>query len=47
MAWKSFQQNYQTFLTHSSTYRRWVLSRGDMHGDAWQQKLERLTKIKQ
>ena len=42
-----FRQNYQTFLTHSSTFRRWVLSRGDTRGDAWWQKLERLTQITQ
>jgi len=30
MAWKSsFRQNYQTFLAHSSTFRRWVLLRGN------------------
>jgi len=28
--WKSsFRQNYRTFLAHSSTFRLWVLSRGD------------------
>jgi hypothetical protein len=28
--WKSaFRQNSQTFPTHSSAFRRWVLSRGD------------------
>jgi hypothetical protein len=48
MAWKtSFRQNYQTFLAHSSTFRRWVLSRGDTRGDAWQRNLEPLTKIAQ
>jgi len=31
------------FLAHSSTFRRWVLSRGDTRGDAWWRKLERLT----
>jgi hypothetical protein len=31
----SSRQNYRTFLAHSSTFRRWVLSRGDTHGDAW------------
>ena len=30
-----FRQNYWTFLAHSSTFRRWVLSRGDTRGDAW------------
>jgi len=25
----AFRQNYLTFLAHSSTFRRWVLSRGD------------------
>ena len=30
--WRSaFRQNYRTFLAHSSTFCRWVLS----HGDAW------------
>jgi len=42
-----FRQNYRTFLAHSSTFRRWVLSRGDTRGDAWWRKLERLTKIAQ
>ena len=32
VTWKSaFRQNSRTFLAHSSTFRRWVLS----HGDAW------------
>jgi hypothetical protein len=31
----AFRQNYRTFLVHSSTFRRWVLSRGDTRGDAW------------
>jgi len=35
------------FLAHSSTFRRWVLSRGDTRGDAWWRKLERLTQIAQ
>jgi hypothetical protein len=36
MAWKSsFRQNYPTFLAHSFTFRRWVLSRGDAREDAW------------
>jgi hypothetical protein len=30
----AFRQNYRTFLTHSSTFRRWVPSRGDTRGDA-------------
>ena len=48
VTWKSaFRQNYRTFLAHSSTFRRWVLSRGDMRGDAWWRKLERLTQIAQ
>ena len=48
VTWKSaFRQNYRTFLAHSSTFRRWVLSRGDTRGDAWWRKLERLTKIAQ
>ena len=34
---------YRTFLAHSSTFRRWMLSRGDTRGDAWWRKLERLT----
>jgi len=48
VTWKSaFRQNYRTFFAHSSTFHRWVLSHGDTHGDAWWQKLERLTKIAQ
>ena len=43
----AFRQNYRTFLAHSSTFRRWVLSRGDTRGDAWWRKLERLTQIAQ
>jgi hypothetical protein len=43
----AFRQNYRTFLAHSSIFRRWVLSSGDTRGDAWWQKLERLTKIAQ
>ena len=31
----AFRQNYRTFRAHSSTFRRWVLSRGDTRGDAW------------
>ena len=42
-----FRQNLRTSLAHSSTFRRWVLSRGDKRGDAWWQKLERLTQIAQ
>jgi len=46
--WKSaFRQNFRTFLAHSSTFRRLVLSRGDTRGDAWWRKLERLTQIAQ
>jgi hypothetical protein len=41
----AFRQNYRTFLAHSSTFRRWVLSRGDTRGNDWWRKLERLTKI--
>jgi len=40
-----FRQNCRTFLAHSSTFRRRVLSRGDTRGDAWWRKLERLTQI--
>jgi hypothetical protein len=43
----AFRQNYRTFLAHSSTFRRWVLSRGDTRGDGWWRKLKRLTKIAQ
>jgi hypothetical protein len=33
VTWKSeFRQNFRTFLAHSFTFRRWVLSRGDMPG---------------
>jgi len=42
-----FRQNFRTFLSHSSTFRRWVLSRGDTRGDARWRKLERLTQIAQ
>jgi len=46
--WKSaFRQNNGTFLAHSSTFRHWVLLRGDTRGDAWWRKLERLTQIAQ
>jgi len=48
VTWKSaFRQNYRTFLVHSSTFRRWMLSRGDTRVDAWWRKLERLTRIAQ
>ena len=43
----AFRQNSRTFLALSSTFRRWVLSRGDTRGDAWWRKLERLTQIAQ
>jgi hypothetical protein len=43
----AFRQNSQTFLAHSSTFRRWVLSRGDTSGDSWWRKLECLTQIAQ
>jgi hypothetical protein len=39
----AFRQNYRTHLAHNSSFRCWVLSRGD----AWWQKLEHLTKITQ
>ena len=42
-----FRQNSLTFLAHSSTFRRWVLSRGDTRGDTWWRKLERPTQIAQ
>jgi hypothetical protein len=42
-----FRQNYRTLLAHSSTFRCWVLSRGDTRGDAWWRKLERLIQIAQ
>ena len=48
VTWKStFRQNYRTFLAHSYTFRRWVLSCGDTRGDAWWQKFVRLTQIAQ
>jgi len=48
VTWKSaFRPNYRTFLAHSSTFRRWVLSRGETRGDVWWRKLERLTQITQ
>ena len=48
MTWKSaFRQNSRTFLAHSFTFRRWVLSRGDTRGDAWWRNLERPTQIAQ
>jgi hypothetical protein len=43
----TFRQNSRTSLAHSSTFRRWVLSRGDRRGDAWWRKFERLTQIAQ
>ena len=43
----AFRQNYRTFLVHSSTFRRWVLWRGDTRRDAWWRKLEPLNKIAQ
>jgi hypothetical protein len=39
----AFRQTFRTFLAHSSTFRRWGLSRGDTRGDALWRKLERLT----
>ena len=46
--WKpAFTQNSRTFLAHTSTFRRWVLSRGDTRGDVWWRKLELLTQIAQ
>jgi hypothetical protein len=48
VTWKSaFRQNSWTYLAHSSTFRHWVLSRGDTRGDAWWRKLKRLTQIAQ
>ena len=48
VTWKSaFRQHFRTFFAHSSTFRRWVLSRSDTRGDAWWRKLERLTQIAQ
>ena len=48
VTWKSeFRQNYRIFLAHSSTFHRWVLSRGYTRGDAWWRKLKRLTQIAQ
>jgi hypothetical protein len=43
----TFRLNFRTFLAHSSTFRRWVLSCGDTRGDAWWRKLEHLTQIAQ
>jgi hypothetical protein len=43
----AFRQNYRTFLTHSSTFRRLVLSRGDTRAEAWWRKLESVTQIAQ
>jgi len=39
--------NPQHAFLRSSTFRRWVLSRGDTGGDAWWRKLERLTQTAQ
>jgi hypothetical protein len=48
ITWKSkFRQNSRTYFAHSSTFGRWVLSRGYTRGDAWWHKLERLTQIAQ
>jgi hypothetical protein len=48
VTWKSaFRQHFGTFLANSSTFRRWVLSRGDKRGDAWWRKLERLSQVAQ
>jgi hypothetical protein len=48
VTWKlAFRQNSRTFLAHRSTFRRWVLSRGDMRRGAWWRKLEPLTQIAQ
>jgi len=47
MCKSAFRQNYRTFLAHGSTFRSWVLLRGDTRGDAWWRKLERLTNIAQ
>ena len=43
----TFRQNIRTFFAHSSTFRRWVLSRGDTRRDVWWRMLERLTQIAQ
>ena len=43
----AFRQNSRTCLAHSSNFRRWVLSRGDTHEEAWWRKLEGLTQIAQ
>jgi hypothetical protein len=48
VTWNSaFRQNCRKFLAHSSTFRRWVLSRGDTCEDAWWRRLEGLTQITQ
>jgi len=47
MCKSAFTQNSRTFLAHSSTFCRWVLSHGDTRGDAWWRKLERLNQIAQ
>jgi hypothetical protein len=40
VTWESaFRQNTRTFLAHSSTFRRWVLSRDGTRGDAWWRKV--------
>jgi len=48
VTWKSaFRQISRIFFVHSSTFCRWVLSRGDTRGDVWWRMLERLTQIAQ
>jgi hypothetical protein len=48
VTWKTaFRQNFRTFLVHSFTFRRWVLSRGDTRGGTWWRKLECLNQIAQ
>ena len=48
VTWKfAFTHNCRTFLAHSSTFHRWVLSRGNTRRDTWWRKLERLTQIAQ
>jgi hypothetical protein len=38
VTWRSaFRQNYRIFLSHSSIFCHWVLSRGDTRGNAWWQ----------
>jgi len=41
----AFRQKFRIILAHSSTFRRWVLSRGDTRAEAWWRNLERLTQI--